>query len=282
MRASLPEGPGSALRTGRAPLRPPIGAADARRRQSGTLARIRAGGSSVSARRAAFAPPGRCSTVPPDLTTRFAKSADLHPLADLDVAAQAHPARHDRLLAHDRDARRQPPRLLPVRRVVVGPVADDRRLADHDLLVEDRAVHDRAGPDTVSNMMIESRTTAPTSTRTPGDRTLFTTIPLITQPCEIRLRWTCAVGPDLGRRPLLGPGVDQPVAVVQVELRDVLEERHVGLPVRLDRARRPASSPRTGSRRPGPRPRASPGSRRRPKSLRSSDSQRLSARFENT
>ena len=44
-------------------------------------------------------------------------------------------------------------------------------------------------------MTIESRTTAPTSTRTPGDRTLLTTVPLITQPCETRLRWTCAVGP---------------------------------------------------------------------------------------
>ena len=40
---------------------------------------------------------------------------------------------------------------------------------------------------------------------------------------------------DLGRRPLLGPGVDDPVLVVQVELRVVVEERHVGLPERLDR-----------------------------------------------
>jgi len=49
----------------------------------------------------------------------------------------------------------------------------------------------------VSNITIESRTTAPTSTRTPGDSTLLTTVPLITQPWEIIDRWTCAVGPIL-------------------------------------------------------------------------------------
>ena len=50
---------------------------------------------------------------------------------------------------------------------------------------------------TVSNMTIESRTTAPTSTRTPGDRTELTTVPAMTQPWLIRLRWTWAVGPIL-------------------------------------------------------------------------------------
>ena len=50
---------------------------------------------------------------------------------------------------------------------------------------------------TQSNITIESRTTAPTSTRTPGDSTELTTVPLIMQPCEIRLRWTWAVGPTL-------------------------------------------------------------------------------------
>jgi hypothetical protein len=43
-------------------------------------------------------------------------------------------------------------------------------------------------------------------------------------------------GPDLGRRPLLRTGVDDPVGVVQVELRPVLEQGEVGLPVGLDRA----------------------------------------------
>jgi hypothetical protein len=41
---------------------------------------------------------------------------------------------------------------------------------------------------TESNITIESRTTAPTSTRTPGDSTLFTTVPSMTQPWLIRLR----------------------------------------------------------------------------------------------
>ena len=50
---------------------------------------------------------------------------------------------------------------------------------------------------TESNMTIESRTTAPMSTRTPGERTEFTTVPAITQPWLMRLRWTCAVGPIL-------------------------------------------------------------------------------------
>ena len=85
-------------------------------------------------------------------------------------------------------------------------------------------------------MTIESRTTAPTSTRTPGDRTELTTVPLMMQPWLIRLRWTWAVCADLGRGALLGAGVDEPLLVVQVELGVVLEEGHVGLPVRLDRA----------------------------------------------
>ena len=47
----------------------------------------------------------------------------------------------------------------------------------------------------VSNITIESRTTAPTSTRTPGDRTELTTVPSTMQPWLMRLRWTCAVWP---------------------------------------------------------------------------------------
>src|SRR5437667_29640 len=45
---------------------------------------------------------------------------------------------------------------------------------------------------TESNITIESRTTAPTSTRTPGESTLLTTVPSITQPWLIRLRGICA------------------------------------------------------------------------------------------
>ena len=52
-------------------------------------------------------------------------------------------------------------------------------------------------PITESNMTIESRTTAPTPTRTPGERTLLTTVPSMTQPWLMRLRWTWAVGPSL-------------------------------------------------------------------------------------
>ena len=77
---------------------------------------------------------------------------------------------------------------------------------------------------------MESRTTAPTSTRTPGDRTELTTVPLMTQPCEMRLRWTCAVAPTRA-----GAGVDDPFLVVQVELHAVVEQGEVRLPVRLDR-----------------------------------------------
>ncbi len=62
-----------------------------------------------------------------------------------------------------------------------------------------RIARSTTAPDrmTVSNITIESRTTAPTSTRTPGESTLLTTVPLITQPWEIMLRWTWAVGPIL-------------------------------------------------------------------------------------
>ena len=41
--------------------------------------------------------------------------------------------------------------------------------------------------------------------------------------------------PDLGGRPLLGARVDEPLAIVEIQLRPVLEEGHVGLPVALDR-----------------------------------------------
>ena len=208
MRASLPEAsartrPRAERRSGRRPTRAP----------SRTLASIRAGGSSVRRGAPPSPPPGLCSTVPPDLTTRFAKSAERTRSPTLTLRPSAHAARDDRLLADDRDAR-----------CSAGP-------APAGSACRSRARRRRSPPgrprppcrgsrgrrprrtgSTVSNITIESRTTAPTSTRTPGDRTLLTTVPLITQPCEIRLRWTCAVGPDLGRRPLLGPGVDQPVA----------------------------------------------------------------------
>src|SRR5258708_5939518 len=45
---------------------------------------------------------------------------------------------------------------------------------------------------TVSKSTMESRTTAPSSTTTPGESTLCSTCPLMTQPCEIRLLTICA------------------------------------------------------------------------------------------
>ena len=59
---------------------------------------------------------------------------------------------------------------------------------------------------------------------------------------------------DARRRTLLGSGVDDPVAVVEVERRVVLQQLHLGTPVAVDGARRPASSPRSGSRRRARRP----------------------------
>ena len=48
---------------------------------------------------------------------------------------------------------------------------------------------------TVSNMMMLSRTMAPVSTRTPGERTDRSTVPAMRQPWLMRLWWTLAVGP---------------------------------------------------------------------------------------
>ena len=48
---------------------------------------------------------------------------------------------------------------------------------------------------TASNITIESRTSAPAATRTPGDRTLCSTVPSITQPWLIIDRDTEAAGP---------------------------------------------------------------------------------------
>ena len=48
---------------------------------------------------------------------------------------------------------------------------------------------------TASNMTIESRTVAPRATRTPGERTLCSTVPSITQPWLIIEREIEACGP---------------------------------------------------------------------------------------
>ena len=84
-------------------------------------------------------------------------------------------------------------------------------------------------------MTIESRTTAPTSTRTPGDRTELTTVPAITQPWLIRLRWTWAVGPTLaGARSSDRVWMTQSLSY-RSSSGSSSRRRHVGLPVGLDR-----------------------------------------------
>src|SRR5258706_4211002 len=71
----------------------------------------------------------------------------LRVLVDPDVPADPGPARHDGPLSDDRDPGVQARRLAAVRWSVVRPLADDRALADDDLLVEDRPVDDGAGAD---------------------------------------------------------------------------------------------------------------------------------------
>ena len=89
---------------------------------------------------------------------------------------------------------------------------------------------------TESNMTIESRTTAPTpdahARRQHGVHDRAVDDAAVADQAAMDLGGR----PDLGRRPFLGSGVDDPVLVVEVELGVVGEERHVGLPVRLDRA----------------------------------------------
>ena len=93
---------------------------------------------------------GRCAVAPPTstdaplFTTRVGKSLVRTSPATFTLRPIRDAARDDRPLADDGDAGVQPARLLAVRRVEVRPVADDRALADDDLLVEDRAVDDRA------------------------------------------------------------------------------------------------------------------------------------------
>ena len=84
-------------------------------------------------------------------------------------------------------------------------------------------------------MTIESRTTAPTSTRTPGDRTELTTVPAITQPWLMRLLWTCAVGPTLaGARSSERVWMTQSLSY-RSSSGSSSRSAHVGLPERLDR-----------------------------------------------
>ena len=94
---------------------------------------------------------------------------------------------------------------------------DLRAGADARLLVDDGAVQLRPRSMTASNMTIESRTTAPAATRTPGDSTLCSTVPSTTQPWLIIERDDARAGADSGRGPLLGLRVDQPAEVVELD-----------------------------------------------------------------
>ncbi len=114
-------------------------------------------------------------------------------------------------------------------------VADEGPLPDHDLLVEDRAVDDGAGADDRvehDDRVAHDRPDAHAHARRQHrvhDRAVDDAA--VADQASMDL----GRGPDLGRRAFLGSGVDDPVLVVQVELGVVVQERHVGLPVRLDR-----------------------------------------------
>ena len=79
---------------------------------------------------------------------------------------------------------------------------------------------------TESNMTIESRTTAPGSTRTPGDSTERSTVPADQAAVGDQRAMDAGGRPDARRRALLGAGVDDPVVVVEVEPGVLLEQVH--------------------------------------------------------
>ena len=144
-------------------------------------------------------------------------------------------ARDDRPLADDGDARVQAVRLLLVRPVVVRPVAHDGALADHDLLVEDRAVDDRArADDGVEHHDRIAHDRADLDAHAWREHRVHDG-PVDHAAVADEAAVDLGGRPDLGRGPFLGAGVDDPVLVVEVELGVVGEERHVGLPERLDR-----------------------------------------------
>ena len=199
------------------------------------------------------------STDSPLRTTRPAKSDERTSAAILTLRPMRDAARDDRALADDRDAGVEPARLLLVRPVVVRAVADDRALADDDLLVEDRPVDDGARADDrvehddrVAHDRADVDPDAGRQDRV-DDRAVDHAAVADQAPVDLGRR------PDLGRRALLGAGVDDPVLVVQVELRVVVEERACWPPRTTGSCRRPASSRCSGSRRRARRPRASPG-----------------------
>ena len=105
-----------------------------------------------------------------------------------------------------------------------GPVADDRALADHDLLVEDRPVDHGAGPDDRVEHDDRVAHDGPDVDPHAGRQDRVDDGPVddaaMADQALVDLRGRA----DLGRSPFLGAGVDDPVLVVQVELRVVVEQ----------------------------------------------------------
>ncbi len=126
--------------------------------------------------------------------------------------------------------------LLLVRPVVERSVADDRTLADHDLLVEDRTVDD--GPRADDRVEHHDRIADDRADPDPDSRRQHRVDDRPIDHAAVADQAAVDLGgrPDLGRGAFLGPGVDDPVLVVEVQLWVVGQQRHVGLPERLDRA----------------------------------------------
>jgi len=82
------------------------------------------------------------------------------------------------------------------------------------VLVEDGPIDHGSRPDDRVEENDRVSDDRATSTTTPGDSTEFTTEPFITQPWADQAAMDLRRGPDLGRRTFLGPGVDDPLAVV--------------------------------------------------------------------
>src|SRR3989442_1073716 len=153
--------------------------------------------------------------------------------ADLHVAPDPSRARDHRPLAYDRQPGEEAARFLSVGRREIVALTHDRTRTDHDLLVEDRPIHDRPGSDhrvEHDDRVAHYRTNVdPNAGRQDGvdDRPVDDATVADEAAVDLRRR------ADLRRRPFLGPRMDEPFLVVEVELGDVVEEGHVGLPVRL-------------------------------------------------
>ena len=176
------------------------------------------------------------STDSPLRTTRVRKSAERTSEATFTLRPIRAPARDHRTLADDRDPGVESVRLLLVRSIEVGSVADDRALADDDLLVEDCPVDHRARADDAiehhDRVAHDGTHVDAHARRQHGVHHHPVDLAAVTDEAAVDL----GGGADLGRCTLLGLGVDDPVVVVQVELGVVGQQRHVGFPVGLDRA----------------------------------------------